>query len=135
MIRYVHRRAAAAQDVALVVAFVVVAIVGGGTPLARVLLGAIVVVLAGGLATLHYPHLVVLDDAGVRFEAYGRAHAFAWRDVTRVRVRRFLVRDRVLVRLAPAPPWRGRYWLVDGRGAEGFAETVRALEARARAEP
>jgi len=47
-----------------------------------------------------------------------------------VRVRRFLVRDRIFVRIAPAPPWRGRYWVLDR--IEGFEELVQELEARGR---
>ncbi len=90
---------------------------------------AIPVVLAWGLLTLHYPSTVELDDEGITFRAYGRAHTFAWRSIERVRVRRFLVKDRVLVLLSPSPPWRGRYWLLDS--IDGFDELVRALEARA----
>jgi hypothetical protein len=90
---------------------------------------AIPVVLAWGLLTLHYPSAVELDDEGITFRAYGRAHAFPWRAVERVRVRRFLVKDRVLVRLSPAPAWRGRYWILDS--LDGFDELVRALERRA----
>ena len=45
-----------------------------------------------------------------------------------MRVRRFLVRDRVLVRIVPARPWRGRYWILDR--IDRFDELVRALETR-----
>ena len=90
---------------------------------------AIPLVLAAAIGTLHAPTSVELDDQGIVFSAYGRAHRFLWREVERVRVRRFLVRDRVLVRLFPSPPWRGRYWLTDA--LDGFDELVNALEARA----
>lgn len=131
--RYRAPRDTKAQDLALVVAFVALALFGGSTPVSRVILAAIFGVLAWGFATLHYPREVTVDDEGVRFRAYGRSHAFAWRDVTAVSVRRFLVKDRALVRLAPSPPWRGRYWLLQGRGGAGFEEVVRALESRRRA--
>lgn len=97
--------------------------------LGAIFLIAIPLVLAAAIGTLHAPTSVELDDQGVAFAAYGRAHRFRWRDVERVRVRRFLVSDRVLVRLSPAPPWRGRYWLTDA--LDGFDELVAALEARA----
>ena len=91
---------------------------------------ACAVALAWGVLTLHFPTRVELDDHGVRFHAYGRVHRFAWRDVTRVRVRRFLVKDRVLVRLTPAPAWRGRYWLTTS--LSDYDALVHALETRAR---
>ena len=122
------RMAVAAQDIVLVLALVVLAT---GRPSAfTVALGAgIVTVLAWGMATLHFPRRVTWDDAAITFSAHGRAHTFAWRDVAHVRVRRFLVRDRVLVRLLPSPPWRGRYWLL--ANMEGYEALVAELEARA----
>jgi hypothetical protein len=51
-----------------------------------------------------------------------------WRDVKRVHVRRFLVRDRILVRISPAPTWRGRYWLL--ASIDGFDALVSELESR-----
>jgi hypothetical protein len=121
------RGRALAHDVAPLAALAIAIALGSG-PLVAALAVAAAAVLAWSLATLHFPHRVELTDRGVSFHAYGRAHAFAWQDVERLSVRRFLVRDRVLVRIAPSPPWRGRYWLTDGM--EGFAELVRALELR-----
>ena len=103
----------------------------GGARWATLLAVGAGLVLLWNVLTLHFPRSVELDDEGVSFGGYGRAHRFRWRDVERLRVRRFLVRDRVLVRLSPAPPWRGRYWLLDG--LERFDELVRALEKRASA--
>ena len=48
--------------------------------------------------------------------------------MTRVRVRRFLVKDRVLVRVEPHGALRGRYWIDDR--IEGFDALVAAFEAR-----
>lgn len=127
----VHRysRPPVVQDVALLVAGVVAARVLPHGAFATALLAGIGIVLAWGLVTLHFPHRVEIDDAGVTLFGYGRAHRFLWTDVKRVRVRRFLVKDRVLVVLAPAPAWRGRYWILDS--IEGFAELVAALDAKA----
>jgi hypothetical protein len=93
------------------------------------LLAAIPIVLVWGAVSLHFPSRVEIDDAGVTFARYGRVHRFAWRDVRRVRVRRFVLRDRVLVRIEPSGgAWRGRYWIVDSMPA--FDRIVRALEER-----
>jgi hypothetical protein len=101
----------------------------GSRALALVLAVAAGVVAAWSLVTLHFPHRVELTDSGVSFHAYGRAHAYPWREVECITVRRVLVRDRALVRIAPSPPWRGRYWLTDSLG--GFADLVAELERRA----
>jgi hypothetical protein len=89
---------------------------------------AIPAAVAWSLVTLHVPSRVDIDGAGISFSAYGRAHSFAWSDIRRIRVRRFVVRDRVLVRIEPAGLWRGRYWLMDS--LQGFDALVRELEDR-----
>ncbi len=89
---------------------------------------AALLVLAWQLVTLHHPRRIVLDEQGVSFEAYGRTHAFAWSEVTACSVRRFLVSDRVLVRIATAgraSPLRGRYWLFES--LEGYESLLAAI--------
>jgi len=102
----------------------------GGT-LAVALSVAIPCTVAWSVVTLHLPSRVDIDAAGISFSAYGRRHSFAWSEIERIRVRRFMVRDRVLVRIEPARPWRGRYWLTDSM--QGFDALVRELENRGRA--
>ncbi len=94
-----------------------------------VLASAAVAVLSWEAITLHFPSEIVMGSDTIAFRRYGLSHEFRWRDVRALRVRRFLVRDRVLVRLLPAPPWRGRYWIVDG--IDGYEPLLRALERRA----
>jgi hypothetical protein len=94
-------------------------------PMRTALLVGIPAVLLWGVLTLHFPSRVVLDDDAVAFFGYGRVHRYRWDDVARVRVRRFLVRDRVMVMIAPAPAWGGRYWI--GEGIDGFEELVAGL--------
>ena len=95
--------------------------------LAAALAAGIPACVAWSLLTLHLPSRVELDAQGISFSAYGREHRFAWRDIERIRVRRFAVRDRVLVRITPSAPWRGRYWLMDS--IDGYDALVRSLEA------
>jgi hypothetical protein len=111
--------------VSLVVFFVITRAPG---PLSRALVVAIPAVLAWGMVTLNQPRAIEIDDDGITFRAYGRAHFYAWNAIEKLSVRRFLVRDRVLVRIAPSPPWRGRYWVLDG--IDGFTELVSELERR-----
>ncbi|WP_394820973.1 hypothetical protein [Pendulispora albinea] len=73
---------------------------------------AIPIVLLWGWLTLHFPTRVEVGDGHIAFERYGRKHRFERHGIESISVRRFLVRDRVLIRIVPAPPWRGRYWLL-----------------------
>ncbi len=116
------------EDALLAAAWVVLFVLPTSVPIRGFLLAAIPLVFAWGFATLHFPARVVIDDTGVVFSRYGRAHTFAWCDVERVRLRRFLMKDRVLVRLEPSPAWRGKYWIVDS--VDGFEGIVAAIEAR-----
>lgn len=125
--------AAKATDLLLVLVVVAVLALRLRGPLSFALATGIPCVLAWGALTLHFPRRVELDDEGITFFGYGHAHRYAWHAVTAVSVRRFLVGDRVLVRLAPAPAFRGRYWLLDAM--DGYAELVAALDARAKATP
>ena len=103
--------------------------VGGN--LAPLLAYAAPLLVVWNAITLHYPRSVVIDDRGVAFGAYGRAHRYEWSAIERVHVRKFLVRDRALVRILPSPPWRGRYWILST--IDGYEELLRALELHGKA--
>jgi hypothetical protein len=117
------------QDLYLVAALAAMLALNPEGALATTLAVAIPLTIVWSALTLHLPSRVLTDDHGVVFSAYGREHRFAWRDIERIYVRRFVVRDRVLVRILPSPPLRGRYWLVDSIG--GYDMAVRMLEQRA----
>lgn len=96
-------------------------------PLFPLLAAAIPLVFVWGVVTLHFPTRVDIDDRTVAFSAYGRTHRFDRASVA-ISVRRFLVKDRVLVRVRPAAAWRGRYWITTG--IDGYEELLRRLEHR-----
>lgn len=122
-----RRAAAIATDLLLLGVAVAIPLTRAAGSLSIALSIAIPCVLAWGIVTLHYPRRIELDDEGVTFSAYGFAHRYAWAAV-RVHVRRFLVRDRVLVRVTPSPPWRGRYWILDA--IDGYPRLLSELEKR-----
>jgi hypothetical protein len=116
------------DDALLLFAFCVVLVAEPSSALTKPLALGICLVTAWGYATLHVPSRVEITAEEVSFSRYGRTHVFAWREVERVRLRRFLVKDRVLVRLTPSSPWRGRYWLRDS--LKGYEAVVREIESR-----
>jgi hypothetical protein len=115
-----------ATDLLLVAVAVWFAITPGRGTLGIVLSIAAPIIVAWNLITLHYPRFVDIDDRSVSFGAYGRVHRYEWSDVERVHVRKFLVRDRVLVRIVPSPPWQGRYWILST--IDRYDELLRELE-------
>ncbi len=117
------------EDLLLLAALGVVVAVRPGGALSTPLAFAIGFALVWGFVTLHVPSRVEVSAEAISFSRYGRTHTFAWREVERVRVRRFFVKDRVFVRLVPSPPWRGRYWV--GEGIEGYARVVEELTRKA----
>jgi hypothetical protein len=121
-------RGPAAQDALLIVAWVAfLALAGVPAGVRSLMLVAIPIVLAWEAVSLHFPSRVEVEDDFVAFARYGRVHRFAWSEVRRLRVRRFLLRDRVLVTIEPSGgAWRGRYWIVDS--LPGFDRVVSALE-------
>jgi hypothetical protein len=125
-------RGVTAQDTVLVVLWFAFVAIPDVPPTVRALvLAAIPIVLGWGFFTLHFPSRIETGEKEIVFARFGREHRFAWKDVTRVRVRRFLVKDRVLVRIEPSGgAWRGRYWLFDSLAA--FEPLLAELEARAR---
>ena len=118
-----------AEGSVLLLALVVLLAFGPRGPLTVALALAIPLVIGWAVLTLHFPERVEMDDQGISFFAYGRVHRFAWSDVEQVRVRRFLVHDRVFVRISPASAWAGRYWLVDT--LSNYRDVVKLLERRA----
>lgn len=117
-----------AQDACLLLALTAILCLHPEGALAVALGAAIPATIVLSLLTLHMPSRVDVGPDGIVFSAYGREHRFAWRDVERIRVRRFIVRDRVLVRMEPSSFLRGRYWLMDS--LQGYEALVRTLEQR-----
>jgi hypothetical protein len=116
------------HDATLAAAWLVVFFVQGSGGFRTFLLVSIPLVMGWGAMTLHFPSRVAVDETGIAFSRYGREHRFLWTDVARLHVRRFVVQDRVLVRVEPASAWRGKSWILDS--IEGWSALVAALDAR-----
>jgi hypothetical protein len=132
--QYVYPRVAwlgsvLAQDFLLLLGLTMLVVLHPPGGLGLALGMAIAATLAWNLVTLHLPSRIEVDEEGISFFAYRRVHRFAWRDIRRIHIRRFVVRDRVLVRIVPSAAWSGRYWLFNS--LEGYDRLLQTLEHRA----
>jgi hypothetical protein len=128
MIHRTPRLRALGEDVVLVTMPVLVLVVASPSAWLWLLAATGVVVLVFNVLTLHFPREIALDDDGIRFRAYGREHVYAW-SACRLRVRRFLVRDRVLLRVEEVETGRShRYWLTTH--LSDFDALLRAINQR-----
>jgi hypothetical protein len=118
------------EDAFLLIALMALLAFHPSGALVLALAAAIPAVVVWSRLTLHRPTRVDIDEEGIAFGAHGREHRFAFRDVERILVRRFVLRDRVLVRIAPASALRGRYWLRDS--LDGYAAILAKLDERAK---
>jgi hypothetical protein len=123
-----RRRVLLAEDALLLALPLACLALRPASPIWWALAAGAIAALAWNVCTLHFPREVRCDVAGITLRAYGREHRFAWAGA-QITVRRFLVRDRVLLRIGPAGAARGRYWLTDA--LDGYPALVRELEARA----
>jgi hypothetical protein len=111
MIHRTPRARALGEDLVLLAMPVLVLLITSPSPWLWLLATTGLVVLAFNAITLHFPREIDLDERGIRFRAYGREHAYTW-TACRLRVRRFLVRDRVLLRVEEIDSGKThRYWL------------------------
>jgi hypothetical protein len=92
------------------------------------LLLASIVVIAWSFVTLHAPTRIVIGDDAIELHSRGRFHRFLWANVTRIDVRRFATRDRILLRMWPSNAISGRYWI--DRSMEGFDALEADLQRR-----
>jgi hypothetical protein len=116
------------QDLLLAAVVVGVSVARPAGPFGVTLAAGALAALVWQVATLHFPRRIEVSESEIAFLAYGRAHRFAWDRVEQCRVRRFLVGDRIFVRIAPSSSFRGRYWILDS--LEGFDELAATLLAR-----
>jgi hypothetical protein len=119
-----------AQDCVLLLGLTILLVLHPQGALALALGMAIAATVAWNLVTLHLPSRIELDEDGIAFAVYRRAHRFAWRDIRRIHIRRFVVRDRVLVRITPSTAWSGRYWLYNS--LDGYERLIQSLDERAK---
>lgn len=57
------------------------------------------------------PSEVEISDEGIRFSAYGRSHAYAWKDVKKFHCKPIASGTKAFVRINKPTVFKGRYWV------------------------
>jgi hypothetical protein len=87
--------------------------------LARTIVIAIPILLAYSVLTVNQPTKVTDDGETIALYAFGRKHEYAWNDVKTLKVKRFIMTDKVLLQIGEYRMQGGRYWLELGAFEDG----------------
>lgn len=60
---------------------------------------------------LNQPTKIIDDQEKISFHAFGQSHAFRWADLEYLKIKRFPLTTKILLRIGPNRFLRGRYWL------------------------
>jgi hypothetical protein len=69
------------------------------------------ILLISTLISISNPDRITDDDETITFYGYGRAHSYKWNDLKNLRVKEFMITDRVLLRVGEQRILGGRYWI------------------------
>lgn len=60
---------------------------------------------------LNQPTKIIDDQEKISFHAFGQSHAFRWAELNYLKIKRFPLTTKILLRIGPNRFLRGRYWL------------------------
>lgn len=60
---------------------------------------------------LNQPTKIIDDQEKISFHAFGQSHAFRWAELDYLRIKKFPLTTKILLRIGPNRFLRGRYWL------------------------
>lgn len=60
---------------------------------------------------LNQPTKIIDDQEKISFHAFGQSHAFRWADLDYLKIKKFPLTTKILLRIGPNRFLRGRYWL------------------------
>lgn len=60
---------------------------------------------------LNQPTKIIDDQEKISFHAFGQSHVFRWAELEYLKIKRFPLTSKILLRIGPNRFLRGRYWL------------------------
>ena len=97
--------------------------------LARLVVIAVPILLVYSVFTVNQPTRVTDDGDTIALYAFGRKHEYIWNEVKTLKVKRFIMTDKVLLQIGEYRMRGGRYWLELG-AFEGGEELFNKLVSR-----
>ncbi len=82
--------------------------------------------LLSSLAAMNQPHRITDDDEKITLYGFFQKHKYTWAEIEFLRIRRFIMTDRVLVRIGKERVLGGRYWL-DTDSLQGSSELLEKM--------
>ncbi len=77
----------------------------------QLILVAVPILLLSSLVAMNQPKRITDDGETIIFHGFFQKHDYHWSEITFLRIRRFIMTDRVYIRIGNDRFWRGRYWL------------------------
>lgn len=84
---------------------------GNSSLLNQFIIMVIPFLLINALGASNHPYRVTDDGEKLIFHGFLLKHSYFWSDITFLRIRRFLMTDRILIRIGKQGLLRGRYWI------------------------
>ncbi|HWQ80182.1 MAG TPA: hypothetical protein VN381_15250 [Anaerovoracaceae bacterium] len=91
--------------------------------LQQIVLTVVPLLLISSLIAMSQPRLITDDGETLTFYGFFQKHAYKWSEIRNLRIRRFIMSDKVLVRIGKDRLLAGRYWL-DTDSLEGCSELL-----------
>lgn len=84
---------------------------GENGPLQQLAVTIVPLLLISSLVAMNQPRLITDDGETLTFYGFFQKHEYKWSEIETIRIRSFILTDKVLVRIGKERLLSGRYWL------------------------
>lgn len=77
----------------------------------KLIIVVVPLLLFSAFVSLNQPSKITDDGKTITFYGYGRTHTYTWKKLNFLKIKKFMMSDKVLVRISEKNKSRGRYWL------------------------
>jgi hypothetical protein len=84
---------------------------GESSLLQKLVITIVPFLLFSSLLAMNQPRLITDDDETLTFYGFFQKHEYKWSEIETIRIRNFIMTDKVLVRIGKDRLLGGRYWL------------------------
>ncbi|MBR0600594.1 hypothetical protein [Sinanaerobacter chloroacetimidivorans] len=99
---------------------------GNNSLIHQFIITVIPLLLLSSFVAMNQPRRITDDGDNITFYGFFQKHAYKWSEIEFLRIRRFIMTDRVLVRIGKERVLGGRYWL-DTDSLQGSRELLEKM--------